>query len=272
MKRALENQNEKKTYCSEFNRIPMKLNILNEVKTKVFLATILALGVLFTSCVKDHFEVIPSDKVTTTDFSASGISQLAVSDIFHVYVRFSETEESVRIEANENLHSFIEVNQTGDRLSVGLEKDTNISGTPVLNVYVTTASLSEVHSEGAASVEFYDALLNDQFQVELIGASYFKGSLETGIVNAYIEGASKMEIDGSCTTFQIDAIGASEMTGFDFVSDNLNADLDGGSEISLSVQQKLDVTARGASKVYYKGNGVIENQDLKDASEIINVN
>lgn len=242
------------------------------MKTKAFLATILAVGVLFTSCDKDKFDVVPSANVTTTNFTASGVSQLAVSDLFHVYVSFSETEESVRVEANENLHSFIEIDQTGDLLSVGLEKNTNISGAPVLNVYITTNSLSKVMAEGATSVEFYDALQNDQFEIELTGACQFKGTVETGSIDAYLEGASTMEIDGSCTNFQIDATGASEMTGFDFASNNLTADLDGGSEISLTVQQKLNVTARGASKVYYKGNGVIEDQDLKDASEIIKVN
>ena len=242
------------------------------MKTKVFLAAILAVGVLFTSCDKDEFDVIPSSNVTSKDFPASGISQLAISDVFNVYVQFSETEESVWVEANENLHSFIKMNQTGDLLSVGLEKNTNIRGVPVLNVYITTTSLSKVMAEGATTVEFNDVLQNDQFEIELIGASQFKGSLEAGIVNAYLEGASKMEIDGACTNFHIDATGASEMTGFSFVSDHLNADLDGGCEISLTVEQKLDVTARGASKVYYKGNGVIEEQDLKDASEIIKVN
>ncbi|WP_167615340.1 GIN domain-containing protein [Maribellus sediminis] len=242
------------------------------MKTKVFLAAILAVGVLFTSCEKDHFDVIPSAKVTTTDFSVSGVSQLAISDVFHVYVNFSETEESVQVEANENLHSFIEMNQTGDRLSVGLKKNTNISGAPVLNVYITTTSLSKVLAEGAASVEFRDALLNDQVEIELTGASRFKGSLGTETLTALIEGASKMEVDGLCTSFHIDATGACEMTGFSFICNNLKADLDGGSKISLTVEQKLDVTARGASKVYYKGNGVIEYQNLKDASEIIKIN
>lgn len=242
------------------------------MKTKVFLAAIFAVGVLFTSCEKDQFDVIPSAKITTTDFPASGVNQLAISDVFHVYVSFSETEESVQVEANENLHSFIEIDQTDGRLFIRLEKNSNISGDPTLNVYITTTSLSKVLVQGAASVEFYDALLNDQFEIELTGASKFKGSLETGTLTTHISGASEMEIDGSCTNFLIDASGASEMTGFNFVSDNLNADLTGGSKISLTVQQKLDVTASGASKVYYKGNGIIQSQDLKDASQIIKMN
>ena len=51
MKRALENQNKKENYWSKFNRIPLKVNILNEVKTKVILLAILSLG-LFSPLVK----------------------------------------------------------------------------------------------------------------------------------------------------------------------------------------------------------------------------
>ncbi|HSH19449.1 MAG TPA: DUF2807 domain-containing protein, partial [Draconibacterium sp.] len=64
---------------------------------------------------------------------------------------------------------------------------------------------------------------------------------------------------------------ASEMTGFDFACNNLKANLSGGSNISLTINQKLDVTASGASNVYYKGSGVIEKQNLKDASKIVKV-
>ena len=48
--------------------------------------------------------------------------------------------------------------------------------------------------------------------------------------------------------------------------------LSGGSDISLVVNQKLDVKASGASKVYFKGNGIIDKQDISDASQIINMN
>lgn len=241
------------------------------MKTKSFLAAILVLGVLFTSCEKD-FNVTPSNKVTSSTLNVAGINSIDISSLFHVYVNFSETEESVVIEANENLHSLIRFRQDGDRLDVSLAKNSQITGDPVLNLYVTTASLEEIIAEGAVKVEFVNQLVKSHFEIDLSGASHLKGSFETGILLATIEGASKLEIDGSSSTFQIDAEGASEMSGFSFTTDHLNANLDGGCEVALTVQQKLDVVARGASNVYYKGNGVIENQNLKDASKIIKVN
>jgi len=242
------------------------------MKTKIILLAILSLGLIFTSCEKDDLNLVPSTKVTTTNFSASNVSQLDVSDIFKVYVTFSETEESVQVEANENLHQAIKISQSGDKLIVGIEKNTRISGAPVLNVYIKTATLSNVKAEGAAFVEFKNLLVTSQLDVEVTGAAEVSGSVDVDDLVAKLLGASILDISGNSNSFDIDATGASEMTGFDFTCNTLKTDLTGGSNISLVVNQKLDVKASGASKVHYKGNGIIDKQDLSDASQIINMN
>jgi len=239
------------------------------MKTKVFLLAILGLGFIFTSCEKDDFNVVPSTKVTTTNFSASNISQLDVSDVFKVYVSFSETEESVQVEASENIHHLIEMSQSGNKLIVGLQKNSRISGTPVLNVYIKTATLSKVKAEGAASIEFENLLETSLLDMEITGAAKVSGNIEVDDLVAKLLGAAKLDISGYSDSFDINAEGASKMTGFDFTCNTLKTDLAGGSDISLVVNQKLDVTASGASKVYFKGNGIIENQNLKDASGIV---
>jgi hypothetical protein len=86
---------------------------------------------------------------------------------------------------------------------------------------------------------------------------------------AKLIGIAKLDISGNSDSFDIDAAGASEMTGFDFAVKNLKASLNGSCNISLTINQNLDVTASGTSNVYYKGNGVIEKQNLKDDSKII---
>jgi len=243
------------------------------MQTKVILLAILSLGIIFTSCVKDDFDVVPSTKVTTTDFSASGISQLDVSNVFKVYVSFSETEESVQVEASANVHSLIEMSQVGNKLIIDLHKNTTFtSGAPVLNVYIKTATLSKVKATGTAFVEFENLLETPQLDLEITGAAAVSGSVEVDDLLAKLLGASILDISGNSNSFDIDAQGASEMTGFDFACNSLKTDLSGGSNISLVVNQKMEVKASGASKVHYKGNGIIENQDLQDASQIVNMN
>ena len=81
-----------------------------------------------------------------------------------------------------------------------------------------------------------------------------------------------MDITGSSNYFEITGEGASKMTGFSFSTNLLNAILSGACEVSVTVDESLEVRAEGASTVYYKGNGVIKSWDLEDASEIIKIN
>jgi hypothetical protein len=239
------------------------------MKTKIFLLVILGLGFIITSCEKDDINVVPAAKVTTTNFSASDISQLDVSDVFKVYVSFSETEESVQVEANENIHHLIEMRQSGNKLIIGLNKNTNISGALVLNIYIKTATLTMVKAERASSIEFQNLLETSQLDVEITDAAKVSGSIEVDDLVANLIGLAKLDISGNSDSFGIDAAGASEMTGFNFATKNLKANLNGSCNISLTIDQKLDVTASGTSNVFYKGNGVIESQDLKDSSKIV---
>ena len=238
-------------------------------KTKVFLLAILGLGFIITSCEKDDLNVVPSAKVTTTNFSASNISQLDVSDVFNVYISFSETEESVQVEANENIHHLIEMKQSGNKLIVGLNENTNISGALVLNIFIKTATLTMVKAERTSSIEFENLLETTQLDLEITDAAKVSGSIKVDDLVAKLIGTAKLDISGNSDSFDINAAGASEMTGFDFVTNNLKANLNGSCNISLNINQKLDVSASGTSNVYYKGNGVIEKQNLKDDSKIV---
>ncbi len=269
MKRVLKKQIENVTPGNEFYRIPQRINNFNEVKTKLFILAIIGLGSIFTSCENDDSYVVPSAKVTTTNFSASNISQLDVSDVFKVYVSFSETEESVQVEANENIHHLIEMKQSGNKLIIGLNENTNISGALVLNIYIKTATLTMVKAERTSSIEFENLLETTQLDLEITDAAKVSGSIKVDDLVAKLIGTAKLDISGNSDSFDINAAGSSEMTGFDFETKNLKASLNGSCNISLTIHQKLDVTANGTSNVYYKGNGVIEKQNLKDNSKIV---
>ena len=76
------------------------------MKTKSILLVLFAIAVTFTSCKKNEINVVPSANVTTVEKSFNNFNAIDVSDIFTVYVTFSETEESVVIEANDNLQPY----------------------------------------------------------------------------------------------------------------------------------------------------------------------
>ena len=239
------------------------------MKTKSILIALLSLSILFTSCQKND-DVTPSNHVTTVSKNIDGYSQLNVSDPFKVYVTFSETEESIQVEANANLHQYIHVERQGDQLVIEMEDNVTIhSGKTVLNVYITTNRLDAFYAAGATTIKLQNELNVTNLTVDLTGASSFSGTLHVNQLNADITGASNLFLEGSAQSFDLEATGASNMTDYGFETNTLKADLEGASNAYLTVQQKMEVFARGASNVYYKGEGVVQSQKLVGGSHIM---
>lgn len=247
--------------------------ISNIMKTIALNFALILLTILFfTSCEKENFNVTPSDSVTSEDYTISDFSKLDISEPFNVYVTFSETEQALRIEANDNLHTRIQVEQHNGELSIALEDNTNIShGTVVLNAFVTTRDISTINAAGAAHVFLQNEWNGDRLKLKLTGACSLAGSINANHLDAELTGASNLNIEGSADRFEIEATGASNMEDFSFETNELSADLTGGCNVSLTVNEKLNVKANGASMVYYKGNGLVEDQDLSGGSQIIKV-
>lgn len=242
------------------------------MKTKSILVLLLAMSIAFTSCKKNENYVTPSGNVTTQSKPITGFNALDISDQFKVYVTFSATEESVNIEADDNLQSYIQVSKNNDRLVVKLDDNINIrEGEATLNIHVSIIDLEKIEGAGATSFYFQNGLIGNELELNLTGACSLTGLVNLNQLNATITGSSNLSITGTTETFKIDATGASNMEGYGFETYKLEADLEGASNLNLTVHEKMDVKASGASTVYYKGNGFVNSQNLSGASEIIKV-
>lgn len=240
------------------------------MKTRLVLLSIMATVIIFTSCKKDSTQVIPSNNVTSIEKSIAVHSKLDVSDPFRVYLTFSDTEESLVVEANENLHQYVQIVDENGWLKVSLKNNTNLVGDQmVLNIYITTKNINEYIAEGAASISLKNELYSDEMTIELTGASSFSGTLYSNKLEALLSGASTLSVLGSTALLDVDATGGCKMNDYGFESTQLYADLNGASEVSVSVSETLSVKAKGASHVYYKGSGVISHQNLEGGSGII---
>ena len=242
------------------------------MKTNAFILILTTFAtLLITGCEKTNFGIIrPSAHVSSTTYPITAITELDVADRFDVEVNFSDSQNDLRIEANENLHQYIVVEQAGGKLTIQLKRfHPSISGVPVLKVYLTTPSVQSFKAEGSTTIHVLDPWLVNQASIELTGASAWYGTLEANRLDADLSGASTLSLEGSVQDFAVNAEGACEMTGFAFEVGKLDADLSGACSLSLTVQDAMRVRATGASMVYYQGNAVIEYQNLTGGSQII---
>ena len=238
------------------------------MKTNLISLTIISISLFLISCNVYENDVVPSSNVTSTQATFSGYDAIDASSAFTVYLDFSDADESIEIEANDNLHQHIEVSKVGGTLKIGIENNVHIRGNATLNVYITTKSVSSFLGSGATRFIVEDMINESDVMINLSGASTFTGELNANNLYADLSGASVMHVTGFVENSDIEASGASLIKDYGLETDHLNAELSGASNVSLTINEDIDIEASGASILKYKGNAVIANQDLSGASSV----
>jgi hypothetical protein len=247
------------------------VKIFKRMKTQIILSTIILFAIVFTAC-ENTEDIIPTDNVNTQQHSYSDYNHIETEAAFTVYVEFSDTEESIEIEANDNLHQYIEVEKESNTLKIGLRDNINIKGPATLNAYITTKKVTGYAASGASRFFVDEVLSSEEVSIFLSGASQFAGELFVVNISGELSGASTIQVTGEAESSNFTASGASNIGGFGFSTDYLNVNFSGASMLSLTVTDKLDVIASGASIITYKGTGIINSQKLSGGSQIFKVN
>ena len=99
------------------------------MRTQIITTTMALVAMILLNACENNFVftgVRPSDQITTQQHYFTDYDQIETESAFSVYVTFSDTEEKIEIEANDNLHQYIEVKEEGGSLKIGFRNNTSI--------------------------------------------------------------------------------------------------------------------------------------------------
>ncbi len=137
-----------------------------------------------------------------------------------------------------------------------------------MRAYVSCKTHEKLTASGACDVQVSGAITGNSFEMDMSGASDFKGAVKLSSLKIELSGASDIKIAGSATTVIINSSGASDVKGYDLVSEICTAKASGASDINITVNKELNAHASGASDIYYKGEGVIKESHTGGASTV----
>ncbi|MGB5818254.1 MAG: head GIN domain-containing protein [Saonia sp.] len=229
------------------------------------IGTLFLCGLLF-SCDRDTIRV--SDEITTVTYAFSDYTTLEVSNSFNAFVSFSDTEEEVQVEANENILGRIIVVKEGSTLVVRLKRNTNLKGNVTLNVYIKTKELSNFRASGASNITLENQMISQTANIKLRGSSNFEGEVNLDRLELDARGSSSIDMFGSVDQCNVSLSGSSDLRDYDLEVGQLDIELTGASGAFLSVTETIDIDAAGASTLNYRGNARIVRERLSGASEI----
>ena len=208
-----------------------------------------------------------SGNIITENRNETGFSSIDISGAIDVYIKQDSTS-SVKVEADDNILEYIEVHTDGSTLEIYTENNIRLKPSHKIKVYVSNPEYRELQVSGASSIHSENEITSPgTLHVEISGASEGRLEVNAPKVSVNLTGASNANVKGKTKDFEGSASSASEIRGFDLLSENADVDASGASHIEIYASVKIDGQASGASSVNYKGNAQ-SNVEKSGASSV----
>jgi len=217
-----------------------------------------------------------SENITTETKNITGFDKIDVSEDFEVHISFSDGQETVEIEANENLHDMIQVEKNMNTLKISTKSYSTSSGgwhkkngaKEKLVAHITINELSEIKANEDVKIVLEDEINEDELTIILAEDSTLKGFLDVQNLIVDLDEDSILNIEGSAQSMDVHANEDSTIKGFDFIVGELRIDLNEDSVAKLTVNGDIDLRAREDSSFYYQGEGNFIRKKLSGDSQV----
>lgn len=207
-----------------------------------------------------------SGNLTTEHHVISGFTEVEVHDGFEVELKQGD-EFSVAITADDNVHEYIKLTKTGDKLSIRL-LGTRFYNNVTVRAAITIPSLYELGLSGGSQGTIEDFSSAHTFRTDISGGSQLEGELNAGDITLNLSGGSQVELAGSADDLKIDGSGGSRFYLDELTADDADIALSGGSRASINASGTLDTDLSGGSRVEYVGSPTLGDIELSGDSSI----
>jgi hypothetical protein len=217
-------------------------------------STILFL-MLIASCLNPFHKTVRGDgNITTSSRNISSAQRIRCSGSYDVQLT-QGSPLSLKIEADQNLQSYIVTDINGDELHIHTQDDVNIDPTQKIKIFITTDKLERFQLNGSGNVTTTNKFTGgDHLDLGIAGSGNMHFDVNTPQVNSSISGTGDIYISGETKDSKINIAGSGNYHADDLKAENARVDIAGTGDAHLFAESSLDIHIAGVGNVYYKGN------------------
>lgn len=201
--------------------------------------------------------VVGSGNLATEKRNFTDFTIVEVGWGFEVEIGQSNSYD-MNITADDNIFGYIEIYQTGEKLTVGLKWGYGYQDVTV-RTGIAMPNLYELRLSGGThgSVEGFTS--THEFIVDLSGGSRLNGDFTTNEdAQFYLSGGSRLIfLGGAANNLSVGASGGSSLELTNFPVHNATVNLSGGSSAKINLDGRLDGDLSGGSNLKYAGSPTI---------------
>jgi hypothetical protein len=206
--------------------------------------------------------------IHSDDRSISAFKTLHLSVNADIYLSTGD-HAAVKLEGDDNLLKFVEVEQHGDEVTIRARDGFNLIPTNDLKVYVTTPTYDRIVASCACNIESQDKITSsDGFDMRMSGAGNVKLEVDAPHVSAKLSGAGNITLKGQTKDVRLDLSGAGNAHCYDLLAENTDVSISGFGSAEVYASVKLSASVSGAGNVDYKGNATNVEQHVSGAGGV----
>jgi hypothetical protein len=187
----------------------------------------------------------------------SGFTGVTLATIGNLYIEQGD-EEGLRIEAEDNLLPYFEIEVDGGMLEIGTKPGVDLRPTVPINFYLTARGLDAILLAGSGEIEApgleagdIEATVSGSGEVNMPGLAADK-------LTVVIAGSGDLSISGEVDEQKITISGSGEVKARDLECSEAVVRITGSGSATVQVSDHLDVTISGSGSVRYVGSPTVE--------------
>jgi hypothetical protein len=227
--------------------------------SKIVTATVLSL--LLVSCIDMNSitGVTGNGNVQIENRSSNeSFNKISASQGLDVYLT-QGNEESITVEADENLLDIIKTEITGDELRIYAKN--NIGYAASKKITVTFKDIRSIESTSGSDIRSTNTIKVDNLELNTSSGSDMSLSVETNQLDCHSSSGSDLRLSGSTEKLFAKASSGSDIKAGDLISQSSQVKATSGSDITVNTSKELTASANSGGDVKYYGNPAIVNKN-----------
>lgn len=221
---------------------------------KKYHLSVISIALLMSACDYIGGERIEgSGNLTTQERAITGFSAVKSSGSFDVYLSSGATQ-SVRIEADDNLHEYIETTLNGTELDIDTKEGYRLDSDKDIKIFLTSPQFDKVHLSGSGNIISQSQIVgNAKIDLSVSGSGNIKVDLRAPAIDAHMSGSGDIDLSGEAKKFEGSLSGSGNIRAMNLKTEETSIRISGSGNADVFASTKLDVHVTGSGDVRYKG-------------------
>ena len=179
------------------------------------------------------------------------------------------TEQSIRIEGEDNILEFYDFNVNDGVLTVNTRDC--ICTTEEVKIYVTLPVLKSVFLDSTGEIVGQNTFTNDELDIIVDGPGDVLMDVVASKINITNDSSGELKLKGTSEVVDINLLGTGEVYLFGLETQIATIFSDGPGEVEITVNDRIDVQIESTGDIFYKGNPEVSLQD-NGLGDLVKVN